>query len=167
MRVSACIMAVIAAWTHTVEAAVQQASFGTTRDGQAVEIYTLSNERGARARVITYGGILTELLVPRSQWNAGRRCFGIRQPRSIRNGKPYFGCITGRVANRIAGGQFTADGTTADVAVNNGPNHLHGSIKGSIKSFGTPKLSSGPTARRCACTIRAPTVKRAIRERFQ
>ena len=51
MRVSACIMAVIAAWTHTVEAAVQQASFGTTRDGQAVEIYTLSNERGARARV--------------------------------------------------------------------------------------------------------------------
>ena len=98
MRVSACIMAVIAAWTHTVEAAVQQASFGTTRDGQAVEIYTLSNERGARARVITYGGILTELLGTRSQWNAGRRCFGIRQPRSIRNGKPLF-----RLYNRPRG----------------------------------------------------------------
>ena len=107
MRVSACIMAVIAAWTHTVEAAVQQASFGTTRDGQAVEIYTLSNERGARARDHIRRYPDRTLGTDRSG-TLGDVVLGFDNLAQYETENPYFGCITGRVANRIAGGQFTA-----------------------------------------------------------
>jgi aldose 1-epimerase len=48
----------------------------------------------------------------------------------IANHGPYYGCIAGRVANRIAKGTFAVDGTTYNVAVNNGQNHLHGGLKG-------------------------------------
>ena len=130
MIVWAYVVALVSAWTHTVEATVEQASLGTTGDGQAVEIYTLSNESGARARVMTYGGILTELWVPDRDGALGDVVLGFDNLAQYETENPYFGCITGRVANRIAEGQFTLDGTTYSVAVNNGPNHLHGGIKG-------------------------------------
>ena len=130
MRIWAYVVALVSAWNHTVEATVEQASFGTTGDGQAVEIYTLSNDSGARARVMTYGGILTELWVPDRDGALGDVVLGFDNLAQYETENPYFGCITGRVANRISEGQFTLDGTTYSVAVNNGPNHLHGGIKG-------------------------------------
>lgn len=130
MRALACVLALVAATVCRVEAAVQRESFGTTDEGRAVERYTLSNERGMQVRAITYGGIITEVLVPDRDGALGDVVLGFDNLAQYERENPYFGCITGRVANRIANGRFTLDGQTYEVAVNNGPNHLHGGIKG-------------------------------------
>ncbi len=108
------------------EANVSKDRFGTTATGQPVERYTLTNDRGTIARVITYGGIITELLVRDRAGTLGDVVLGFDHFDQYEKENPYFGCITGRVANRIAGGQFALDGQQYTLAVNNGPNHLHG-----------------------------------------
>lgn len=47
----------------------------------------------------------------------------------VRNHGPYYGCVAGRVANRIKDGTFELDGCTYQLAVNNSCNHLHGGLK--------------------------------------
>ena len=59
---------------------------------------------------------------------------------SYLNDHPHFGGTIGRVANRIACGTFTLDGKTRKLALNNGPNHLHGGLKG-FDRYGRPPLS--------------------------
>ena len=112
------------------EANVSKDSFGTTATGQPVDRYTLENDHGTIARVITYGGIITELLVRDRAGTLGDVVLGFDHLEQYEQENPYFGCITGRVANRIAGGKFSLDGQEYTLAVNNGPNHLHGGLVG-------------------------------------
>jgi len=110
--------------------AAQKASFGTTKEGAAVEIYTLTNKNGLVAKVMTYGATLTELLVPDRAGALGNVVLGFDAIEPYLAGVPYFGCTVGRVGNRIAKGTFTLNGKTYKLATNNGPNHLHGGLKG-------------------------------------
>ena len=109
---------------------VTRAAFGTTRDGKAVEIYTLTNSHGVEMRVITYGGIITSLKVPDRSGHLGDIVLGFDTLDGYLKDPPYFGALIGRYGNRIAKGQFTLDGKTFKLATNNGPNHLHGGVKG-------------------------------------
>jgi aldose 1-epimerase len=109
---------------------VTRTSFGKTRDGRAVEIYTLTNAHGAEMRVITYGGIITSLKVPDRAGHFDDIVLGFDTLDGYLKDPPYFGAIVGRYGNRIAKGQFTLDGKTYKLATNNGPNHLHGGVKG-------------------------------------
>jgi aldose 1-epimerase len=109
---------------------VTRTSFGKTRDGRAVEIYTLTNAHGAEMRVITYGGIITSLKVPDRAGHFDDIVLGFDALDGYLKDPPYFGAIVGRYGNRIARGQFTLDGKTYKLATNNGPNHLHGGVKG-------------------------------------
>ena len=95
--------------------------FGKTPDGTPVELYELTNGR-ITAKVMTYGGIVTELHVPDRQGNTADVVLGFETLDAYIARNPHFGAITGRVANRIAGASFTLDGKEYKLAANNGPN---------------------------------------------
>jgi aldose 1-epimerase len=113
-----------------MKAGVQKCDFGKTADGTPVERYVLTNASGLEAKIVTYGGIVTELHVPDRDGKPGDVVLGFDDLKGYLDGHPYFGCITGRVANRIGKGKFTLDGKEYTLAVNNGPNALHGGKKG-------------------------------------
>ncbi|RFU39521.1 galactose mutarotase [Actinomadura logoneensis] len=107
-------------------------SFGKLADGTRVDRYTLRNAHGMRVRILTYGGIIQMLDVPDRKGREANVALGFATLKDYvdKNGGPYFGALIGRYANRIAKGRFTLDGKTYRLPVNNGPNSLHGGIKG-------------------------------------
>jgi aldose 1-epimerase len=106
-------------------------------DGQPVEMYTLSNANGMRITVLTYGGTIQSITVPDKDGNAGNVALGFDNLDDYVARSPYFGCITGRYANRIARGRFTLDGQEYELAINNDPNTLHGGEVGFDKRIWT------------------------------
>jgi aldose 1-epimerase len=109
---------------------VEKIDFGKTRDGAPIDQYVLRNPNGMVAKVITYGATLTDLLVPDRTGKTTSIVLGFDRLDGYLAEEPYFGATVGRVANRIAGGTFQLDGRTYKLATNNGPNHLHGGLKG-------------------------------------
>ncbi|MBI5388075.1 MAG: galactose mutarotase [Verrucomicrobia bacterium] len=109
---------------------IQKQSFGQTPDGKLVDLYVMTNAKGAVCKVMTYGAIVTELQMPDRAGRLNDIVLGFDNLDGYLKGHPYFGAIVGRVGNRIAKGKFTLDGVTYQLATNNGPNHLHGGIKG-------------------------------------
>lgn len=104
--------------------------FGTTPDGESVDLITLRGPSGVELDLMTFGGIVTRLLAPDRDGERADVVLGHAWLESYLAGTPYFGAIVGRYGNRIAGGRFTLDGTEYTLAVNNGPNHLHGGLTG-------------------------------------
>jgi aldose 1-epimerase len=114
------------------EASITSQSFGVVdsdghpEDGNEVDIYTLTNRRGMKVNILTYGGILQSIEVPGRKGKLTNVTLGFNNLDQYVNESPYFGNITGRYANRIALGQFDLNDTTYQLATNNDPNHLHG-----------------------------------------
>jgi aldose 1-epimerase len=100
------------------------------KDGPTVDEYTMTNKNGMTMKVITLGGIVTEIHVPDKNGKMADVCLGCSNLEEYLEGHPFFGSIVGRVGNRIAKGKFTLNGKEYTLAVNNGPNHLHGGTKG-------------------------------------
>jgi aldose 1-epimerase len=118
--------------------------YGKMPDGTQVDEYTLVNKNGVTMKVITLGGIVTELHVPDKNGKLADVCLGCSNLEEYREGHPYFGAITGRVANRIGKGKFTLDGKEYTLATNNGPNHLHGGKVGFDKVVWKATVGAGP-----------------------
>lgn len=116
--------------TPVAPPAVQKEIFGKTPDGEPVEIYTLTSSAGLKAKVMTWGASLVEMHVPDREGKMADVALGLDKLESYFKRHPYLGCTTGRYCNRIAKGKFTLDGQTCTLATNNGPNHLHGGVKG-------------------------------------
>jgi aldose 1-epimerase len=105
---------------------IEKDLFGTLADGTEVDRYTLTNG-DIRVRIITYGGILQAIEVPDRRGRRANVTLGFDNLDDyVELNSPYFGCIVGRYANRIALGQFTLDGETYQLPINNDPNSLHG-----------------------------------------
>jgi aldose 1-epimerase len=104
--------------------------FGKMPDGEIVNLYTLTKTNGIRAKITNYGAILVSLEVPDRNGNLADVTLGFDTLDGYLVEHPYFGAIVGRYANRIGGARFVLNGTEYKLAANNGPNHLHGGIKG-------------------------------------
>jgi aldose 1-epimerase len=112
------------------KATVTSGPFGKLPDGTALDVYTLTNANGIQARVTNYGGIILSLAVPDRTGKLDDVVLGYDSIDGYLKESPYFGAIVGRYGNRIGKARFKIDGTTSKLAANNGPNSLHGGIKG-------------------------------------
>jgi aldose 1-epimerase len=125
--------------------------FGKTPAGEAVQIYTLTNSQGMEARITNYGGIVVALKTPDRSGKFADVVLGHDNVEGYAK-SPYFGAIVGRYGNRIANGQFTLQGNTYTLAKNNGPNHLHGGIKGFDKVVWKAEPGNSPEGQSLSLT---------------
>lgn len=117
--------------------------FGKTQNGTAVDLYTLKNANGVEVRITNYGGIVTHYIAPDKNGKMGDVVLGYDSVTEYEKDSPYFGCLVGRYGNRIAKGKFSLNGQTYTLATNNGPNALHGGLKGFDKVVWTAKAIEG------------------------
>jgi aldose 1-epimerase len=123
---------------------VEKVAFGEA-GGAPVDLYVLTDSGGMIAKVMTYGATLTELDTPDRNGNLDDVVLGFDNLAGYLQKEPYFGAIVGRVGNRIAKGQFTLDGHAYQLATNDGPNHLHGGLKGFDKVVWGAEVVHGDT----------------------
>lgn len=114
---------------------ITKSLFGRTKDGIEVNLFTLENENQVTVKITNYGAIITSIETPDKNGAITNIVCGFEKLETYLSDEylgsyPYFGCICGRVCNRIAEGKFTLEGKNYSLAVNNGPNHLHGGLIG-------------------------------------
>src|SRR5690349_7410927 len=95
-----------------------------------IELYTIQNSHGLRARLTTYGGILLSLHVADGEGRLRDIVLGFDSIDPYLQSHPYFGCIVGRCTNRIANAEFQLNGVTYPITRNRGQHHLHGGARG-------------------------------------
>lgn len=131
--------------------------FGNT-GGKKVELYTLTNKNGVSVSLTNYGATVVNLFTPDRRGNLADIALGFDTFKPYPTKSPYFGCIAGRYANRIADGKFSLEGKTYQLSKNEAPahlHHLHGGIKGFDKQVWNAEVlkSSQPSVR---FTLRSP-----------
>lgn len=109
---------------------ITKKKFGQLKNGEAVHLFILKNKNGLTAKIISYGGTLTELWTPDKNGKLINIVLGYQKLENYLKHSPYFGATIGRYANRIAKGRFKLAGKTYRLATNNPPNHLHGGPDG-------------------------------------
>ncbi len=109
---------------------VHKELFGKTPEGVAVDLYTLTNSKGLRVKIMTYGATIISVEAPDRKGKAENVTLSLDKLDEYLKGHPFFGSTVGRYANRIAKGKFTLDGKQYTLATNNNENHLHGGVKG-------------------------------------
>jgi len=112
------------------QSTITKAPYGKLPDSTVIDQYTLKNSNGMTVGIITYGGIITSWTAPNKEGVYEDVVLGYTQLEEYLNSSPYFGALIGRYGNRIAQAKFALDGKEYSLAVNDGPNHLHGGLKG-------------------------------------
>lgn len=104
--------------------------FGTTTEGDSVNVYTLTNAKGMSMEVMDFGGVVISLKVPDRDGKLDDIVLGFDRLEPYLQDSPYFGSLIGRYGNRIAKGVFQLDGQEYQLVQNNLGNHLHGGLMG-------------------------------------
>lgn len=115
--------------------------FGTLPDGREVTCFRLSGAENSYVEILDYGATIRAIVIPDRDGVPTDVVLGFDTPGAYQASDTYFGATVGRHANRIGQGRFTLNGETYTLAVNNGPNHLHGGLDGFDNRSFTPELA--------------------------
>jgi aldose 1-epimerase len=103
---------------------------GVLASGDSVKVYTLKNAAGMEVSIMDLGGTITKWTAPDKDGKFADITLGSNTPQDYLTTTKYLGALIGRFGNRIAKGKFSLDGNEYTLPVNNGPNALHGGLKG-------------------------------------
>ncbi|MGL6075258.1 MAG: aldose epimerase family protein [Fimbriiglobus sp.] len=117
--------------------------YGKLDDGTPITKYTLINKAGVSVSILNYGGIVTHFLAPDKDGKFADIVLGFDSLKEYTSSSPYFGCITGRVANRIGGAAFKLGDKDHKITGGN-PHSLHGGAKGFDKRVWKPEAALTP-----------------------
>jgi aldose 1-epimerase len=120
-------------------AAVESVTWGTTTAGEEVTLFTLRNANGMEAKITNWGGYIVSLKVADKNGKFDDVVLGFDSLDGYLAKNPFFGCITGRYANRIGVASFKIDGVEHKVTANSGKNHIHGGKVGFDKKLWNAK----------------------------
>jgi len=120
---------------------IEKRPFGQTKDGKAVELYTLK-DGGFAVEIITYGAAIRCIHVPVAD---GTRdvALGFDDIAGYEAHKSYQGAVIGRVSNRVANARYEMNGKTYQMDINDGTNCLHGGFVGFDKQVWSASEESG------------------------
>ncbi len=109
---------------------IKEYPFGITKSGEKVKAFELENNNGMKVTILNYGCTITKIEIPDKAGKLTDVCLGYNTIEEYEEKDGYLGAVVGRYANRIRNGEFELNGNKYTLAVNNGPNHLHGGLKG-------------------------------------
>ena len=139
------LMSLLAAAPLAQASDATRATFGSMPDGQKVEVVTLDDGHGFTARVISLGASLQSLMLPDRHGKLADVVLAYPNLQDYLAKPQYFGSTVGRYANRIGHGRFALDGKSYQLTLNDGPNALHGGVKGFDKVvWSVVKVVKGP-----------------------
>jgi len=115
--------------TYAEAGTLSKLAYGATPEGKSVDLYVLKNGH-LTVKIMTYGATITSIETPDKRGKIDDVVLGFDDLAGYLGKHPYFGSTVGRVANRIAKGKFSLNGHEYTLATNNGPNTLHGGLKG-------------------------------------
>ena len=127
---------------------ITKSIFGKTSEGKEVSLFTLANDNNLTVKITNYGAIITAIEMADKNGKIDNIACGFEKfetyvSNDYLGSYPYFGCICGRVCNRIGEGKFTLEGKDYSLAINNGPNHLHGGLVGYDRKLFTAEIIEG------------------------
>ena len=110
---------------------LKAADFKKTIDGKETALFILKNKKGSEVAITNYGGAICSIMVPDKNGNYANVIQGHDSIDNLLNSpEPFLSTLVGRYGNRICKGKFTLEGKEYSLAINNGPNHLHGGPTG-------------------------------------
>lgn len=114
---------------------ITQREFGKTKDGKTVTLYTITNASGNSVSIMDYGATIQSIRIKDAAGDFIDCCLGYNTVAEYEENTGYLGACIGRVGNRTGNSCFTLNGKTYPLAANDGPNHLHGGLKGFDKQI--------------------------------
>ncbi len=142
------------------KAGVTKAAYGKTKEGTAVDVYTLTNANGLVAKITNYGGTITELHVPDKNGKLADVALGFKDLQAYLKGNPFFGGSSAATATASPRASSRSTARPTPSRPTTAPTTSTAAASGSTRRSGPPGPSTARTAPPCASRSRAPTATR-------